>query len=99
MQKGYYLFVVFVLVIGNCTADLIFVLDSSGSIGFMNWFVVKQFVIDVVKGLKVKYIFKRTSAYETINLNYSSSIDCKCEEHIKDIYCFPNTYALSQYSE
>ncbi|KAI0232634.1 hypothetical protein LSAT2_017058, partial [Lamellibrachia satsuma] len=42
------------LVIGNCTADLIFVLDSSGSIGFMNWFVVKQFVIDVVKGLKVR---------------------------------------------
>lgn len=99
MQKGYYLFVVFVLVIGNCTADLIFVLDSSGSIGFMNWFVVKQFVIDVVKGLKVKYIFTRTSAYENINLNYSSSIDCKCAEHNKNIYCFPNTYVLSQYSE
>ena len=48
--------VCFVLVvIGNCTADIMFVLDSSGSIGYMKWFVAKQFVIDVVKGLKVKH--------------------------------------------
>ncbi|KAK2186747.1 hypothetical protein NP493_190g03002 [Ridgeia piscesae] len=42
------------LVIGNCTADIMFVLDSSGSIGYMKWFVAKQFVIDVVKGLKIR---------------------------------------------
>ena len=32
---------------------MVFVLDSSGSIGFMNWSVSTQFVVDVVKGLKV----------------------------------------------
>ena len=39
---------------GGCTADVIFVLDSSGSIGVMNWFTVKQFVMDVVQGFKVE---------------------------------------------
>ena len=43
-----------IVVVGDCKADVIFVLDSSGSIGFMNWFHVKQFVMDVVKGLKVR---------------------------------------------
>ncbi|KAI0208075.1 hypothetical protein LSAT2_007248 [Lamellibrachia satsuma] len=38
---------------GDCVGDVVFVLDSSGSIGFLNWSVSKQFVIDVMKGLKV----------------------------------------------
>ena len=32
---------------------MVFVLDSSGSIGSYNWSVTVQFVIDVMKGLKV----------------------------------------------
>ncbi|KAK2183576.1 hypothetical protein NP493_304g03007 [Ridgeia piscesae] len=36
---------------GNCNVDIIFVLDSSGSIGVYNWFVTKQFVIDVILGM------------------------------------------------
>ncbi|KAK2178276.1 hypothetical protein NP493_550g05031 [Ridgeia piscesae] len=39
--------------VGNCTADVIFVIDSSASINFMNWYVAKQFVMDVIQGLKV----------------------------------------------
>jgi len=31
----------------------VFVLDSSGSIGILNWAVSLQFVIDVMKGLKI----------------------------------------------
>ncbi|KAK2174410.1 hypothetical protein NP493_806g00002 [Ridgeia piscesae] len=41
------------VVLGDCRADVVFVLDSSGSIGFLDWFRVKQFVLDVVQGLKV----------------------------------------------
>ena len=40
-------------VIGDCKGDIVFVLDSSASIGSHNWFVVKQFVMDVVRGLKI----------------------------------------------
>lgn len=36
-------------------ADLVFVLDSSGSLSEKNWYETKQFVIDVVKGLNVAY--------------------------------------------
>ena len=32
---------------------MVFVLDSTGSLGRYNWTVVKQFVIDVIKGLNV----------------------------------------------
>jgi len=32
---------------------VIFVIDSSASINFMNWYVAKQFVMDVIQGLKV----------------------------------------------
>ncbi|KAI0236837.1 hypothetical protein LSAT2_012606, partial [Lamellibrachia satsuma] len=39
---------------GDCIGDVVFVLDSSGSIGFSNWAVSLQFVIDIMKGLKVK---------------------------------------------
>ena len=34
-------------------ADLVFVLDSSGSVSEKNWYETKQFVIDVVKALNV----------------------------------------------
>ena len=37
----------------DCISDVVFVMDSSGSMGRYNWTVVKQFVIDVIKGLKV----------------------------------------------
>lgn len=34
-------------------ADVVFVLDSSGSLGGKNWWRTKQFAIDVTKGLKI----------------------------------------------
>ncbi|KAI0236841.1 hypothetical protein LSAT2_012610 [Lamellibrachia satsuma] len=40
--------------VGDCIADVVFVLDSSGSIGSLNWSVSLQFVIDVMKGLNIK---------------------------------------------
>ena len=55
-------------VIGDCKADVIFVLDSSGSIGFMNWFHVKQFVMDVVQGLKVRQL--RFLSKQIVMLSY-----------------------------
>ena len=42
-----------VTVKGDCSADVVFVLDSSGSIGDKSWFVAKQFAIDVAKGLRL----------------------------------------------
>ena len=38
---------------GSCVGDVIFVLDSSGSIGFLNWSVSAQFVLDVMQKLKI----------------------------------------------
>ena len=38
---------------GDCIGDVVFVIDSSGSIGSYNWSVSLQFVIDVMKGLKI----------------------------------------------
>ena len=35
---------------GECKADLVFVFDSSSSIGLLNWFRMKQFAIDIVQG-------------------------------------------------
>jgi hypothetical protein len=32
-------------------ADVVFVFDSSASIGERNWWVTKQFAIDIIKGL------------------------------------------------
>ena len=46
---------------GDCIGDVVFVLDSSGSIGFWNWSVSTQFVIDVMKGLKVSSAGTRVS--------------------------------------
>ena len=34
---------------------MVFIFDSSASIGEKNWWVTKQFAIDVVKGLVIKY--------------------------------------------
>ena len=56
-----------IVVVGDCKADVIFVLDSSGSIGFMNWFHVKQFVMDVVLGLKVRQLRFPLSDVKFIN--------------------------------
>ncbi|KAI0239671.1 hypothetical protein LSAT2_009633 [Lamellibrachia satsuma] len=41
------------VVMGDCKADVIFVLDSSDSYGVLNWFNIKQFIMDIVQGLKV----------------------------------------------
>ncbi|KAI0240166.1 hypothetical protein LSAT2_009126 [Lamellibrachia satsuma] len=38
---------------GDCKAEVIFLLDSSASYGALNWFIQKQFVMDVVQSLKV----------------------------------------------
>ena len=37
----------------HCQGDVVFVLDSSASVGALNWSVTLQFVIDVMKGLKI----------------------------------------------
>ena len=41
------------VVSGDCAADVVFVVDSSASIGLLNWFTMKQFVMDIVQGLTV----------------------------------------------
>ena len=38
---------------GTCKADVVIVVDSSASIGVVNWFAMKQFVMDIIKKLKV----------------------------------------------
>lgn len=38
---------------GECTGDVVFVLESSTFTGFLNWAVSVQFVTDVMKGLKI----------------------------------------------
>ena len=70
-----------VAVAGNCTADVVFVLDSSGSIGDRNWFAAKQFVIDVAKGLRLSHpdtrfgvITYSTQAEEGFNLGQHEDI-------------------------
>ncbi|KAK2166553.1 hypothetical protein NP493_1316g01004 [Ridgeia piscesae] len=40
-------------VVGKCRGDLVFVLDSSQSIKALQWFIVKQFVMDIIRGLNV----------------------------------------------
>ena len=37
----------------DCIGDVLFALDSSGSVTGYNWIVILQFVIDVIKGLKI----------------------------------------------
>ena len=53
LHKVYAVIYVFFLATGDCIGDVVFVLDSSGSIGILNWAVSLQFVIDVMKGLKI----------------------------------------------
>ena len=48
-------YVVLFSVIGDCKADIVFIMDSSASIGSLNWFHLKQFVLDLVQGLKVEW--------------------------------------------
>ena len=41
------------VVSGDCAADVVFIVDSSATIGLLNWFTMKQFVMDIVQGLMV----------------------------------------------
>ena len=53
--------VIFVSV--DCTTtDVTFILDSSNSIGDRNWWIAKQFTIDVMKGLQVEEQSSRVAA-------------------------------------
>ena len=61
------------LAYGDCTADVIFVVDSSASVGSLNWYAAKQAVMDIVQGLKVKTF---GHVYTCMNLNVS----CHCEK-------------------
>jgi len=38
---------------GDCRGDIVFIIDSSSSIGEPNWFITKQFVIDIIRGMKI----------------------------------------------
>ena len=40
-------------VVGACRRDVVFILDSSVTVGKLNWFVIKQFVTDIIRGLKI----------------------------------------------
>ncbi|KAI0208077.1 hypothetical protein LSAT2_007250, partial [Lamellibrachia satsuma] len=60
----------------NCTADVIFVIDSSGSIGEQRWHVIKQFVIDVILGLNIKASGSRIGVVVfSTNVNIVFNID------------------------
>ncbi|KAI0213204.1 hypothetical protein LSAT2_001799 [Lamellibrachia satsuma] len=54
---------------GDCNVDIIFVLDSSGSIGSYNWYVTKQFVIDVILGMNANANMTRVGI-----ITYSTTI-------------------------
>ena len=38
---------------GDCRGDVVFIIDSSFSIGELNWFITKQYVIDIIHGFKI----------------------------------------------
>ena len=40
-------------VVGDCRRDVVFILDSSVSVKKLNWYVIKQFVTDIIRGLKI----------------------------------------------
>ena len=50
-------FCTLLLVSGRCHADVIFILDSSASVGSFNWAHTKQIVMDMVQGLKVFVLY------------------------------------------
>ena len=56
---------------GNCTADVIFVIDSSASITFMYWYVAKQFVLDIVQGLKVNITTETSQMLQPYDITYN----------------------------
>ena len=39
--------------IGKCHADVVFIMDSSASVGLLNWFIMKQFVMDIIRGFNI----------------------------------------------
>lgn len=57
----------------HCPADLVFVLDGSGSIGAPNWPIMLQFVKDVVNSLDtsvhIGVVVYQSSAYSAFYLN------------------------------
>jgi len=40
-------------VVEDCRRDVVFILDSSLTVKKLNWFVIKQFVTDIIRGLKI----------------------------------------------
>jgi len=40
-------------VVSSCRGDIVFILDSSASLDKLKWYVIKQFAIDVIRGLKI----------------------------------------------
>ena len=40
-------------VVGDCRRDVVFILDSSSSVAKLDWYVIKQFVTDIIRGLKI----------------------------------------------
>jgi len=53
-------------------ADLVFILDSSASIGEKNWWVTKQFAIDVTRGLVIDGV-KETKVGAVTYSNYATT--------------------------
>ena len=39
--------------VGDCHRDVVFILDSSTSLEKLDWYVIKQFVTDFIRGLKI----------------------------------------------
>ena len=37
----------------NCRGDIVFIIDSSASVGKLNWYVTKQFLIDIIRRFKI----------------------------------------------
>ena len=39
--------------ISKCRADVVFIMDSSISVTLLNWFILKQFVMDIIRGFRI----------------------------------------------
>lgn len=68
----------FSLADGCGIADLVFVLDSSGSLGEREWYETKQFVIDIIKALDVSFDETRVSV---ISYSTGVSLEFDLDEH------------------
>ena len=55
---------------GECIGDIVFVLDSSGSIGMLNWVITLQFAIDIMKGLQISLLKTHVSV-----VTYSTEVE------------------------